>query len=206
MIHQRPTALAKPPPPEPDALLAAVFTSASCGAESTSHAVLAHLDVRPEDRVLEIGFGSGRTLARVAARTHRGRVVGVDPSEWSLRHARLRSRRLEASGRVQLHLGRSSDLSVLPEETFDKAYAVHVVYFWRESQEDLAEIRRVLRPGGTLLLGYRPTPAFDGLPAAGPRAPVEEVESRLRGAGFRGVGTVHEGVGARLRAWTRASR
>lgn len=42
---------------------------------------------------------------------------------------------------------------------FDAALAVHVLYFWRDAVEDLAEIRRVLRPDAALVFGYRPDDA-----------------------------------------------
>lgn len=206
MLQQRPTASIRSAPPAPEALLAEVLSSASWGAASTTEAVLAQLDVGSQDRVLEIGFGSGRTLAQVAARASRGHVVGIDASEWSLRHARLRVRRLVASGRVRLQLGRSSDLSEYPDAAFDKAYAAHVVYFWSESEGDLVEIRRVLRPGGSLLLGYRPAPQRAQQAGAGAYAPVPEVEGSLQRAGFRQIRTLQRGVGPRLRAWTHACR
>lgn len=204
MTCLQPTSMARTPPAS-DGVLAEAFAAASFGAESTTREVLRHLDVKPEDRVLEIGFGSGRTLLQVAARAHRGRVVGVDSSEWSLRHARLRTRRLEASGRVQLRVGSSADLSALEEASFDKVYAVHVVYFWREEMGDLAEIRRVLRPGGRLLLGYRPA-ASPSVAASTACAPVPDVEAALRRADFRSVDSTCRGLGPRLRAWTWASR
>ena len=45
------------------------------------------LDVQPEDRVLEVGFGPGVAIELLAARASRGRVAGVDPSDVMVRQA-----------------------------------------------------------------------------------------------------------------------
>ena len=52
--------------------------------------VVSLLDVRPGDRVLEIGFGPGLALAELSRRVGpTGRVYGIDHSEVMLRHARF---------------------------------------------------------------------------------------------------------------------
>jgi SAM-dependent methyltransferase len=186
----------------PDAaLLGRVVTQARADdPASVARAVLDALAVDAADSVLELGCGSGRALRDVAARVQRGFAAGVDPSELMVRHARWRNRRYVESGRVAIALGDSGDLSAFPDGRFDKAYGVHVVYFWRTPRRDLAEVARVLRPGGRLLLGYCPD-----VPGAAPgptRAPVTRVEAWLREAGYADVAT---SVGERL-AWTRASR
>ncbi|MEE8580905.1 MAG: class I SAM-dependent methyltransferase, partial [Myxococcota bacterium] len=113
------------------------------------------LALEPSDAVLELGFGHGRTLLQVAGRTRQGFVAGVDPSEVMLRHARMRNGRYIDQGRLVLHLGESAHIPY-PDDRFDKAFAVHVLYFWSDPRDDLREIHRVLRSGGLLLLGFRP--------------------------------------------------
>jgi SAM-dependent methyltransferase len=107
--------------------------------------------------VLELGCGSGRLLATVAARLRRGFAAGIDPSALMVRHARMRNRRWIAQGRAEVSAGRSDDLGRFADARFDKVYGTHVVYFWMEPKRDLAEIRRVLRPGGSLVLGFFPS-------------------------------------------------
>jgi SAM-dependent methyltransferase len=113
------------------------------------------LHVRDVDRVLEIGFGHGHTIERAAARAPRGSVVGVDHSEAMLRAASRRCAALMTAGRVELH---RADSAYLPfaNSSFDKALAVHTLYFWQPPAPHLCEIRRVLVPGGRLVLGFRP--------------------------------------------------
>ena len=59
----------------------------------------------PSDQVLEIGFGHGRTIQRLASVVDKGRVCGIDPSESMLNMAVRRNRRAVAAGRVQLRGG-----------------------------------------------------------------------------------------------------
>ena len=162
-------------------LLAAVRArSASCGAERVRRELLKRLAVEPRERVLELGFGSGRLLFAVAARATQGFVAGVEPEEFALRHASRRCERLVREGRVVLLRGTSRDLSAFEAERFDKVYGVHVTYFWDDPLPHLAEARRVLRPGGQLLLGYCPSDP-DG---ARPAVAVDALEQALAAAGF----------------------
>ena len=121
----------------------------------TNQAALARLQLKTDDRLLEIGCGHGWTLAAAAQTVTSGRLVGVDPSEVMLQIAGRRNTSDIRLGRVELIRG-SSDRLPFPDASFDKALAVHTIYFWPEPQRDLAEILRVLVPGGHFVLGYRP--------------------------------------------------
>jgi len=121
-------------------------------------AALKLLHLRETDRVLEIGFGHGHTIERAAERVPRGSVVGVDHSEAMLFAARRRCAALIADGRVELHCGDSAHLP-FADGRFDKALAVHTLYFWQPLAQHMREIRRVLSAGGRLVLAYRPAGA-----------------------------------------------
>jgi SAM-dependent methyltransferase len=190
---------------DPALLGAVVAQSASYDPEQVADAALERLAAGPEDHVLELGCGSGRLLFRLAARARRGRVVGIDPSELMVRHARHRNRSWIGAGRVRVEQGWSRDLSRFADGCFDRVLGVHVVCFWSEPARDLEEIRRVLRPGGGLLLGFRPTPA--GAPEPhdrSARVPIGRVERWLRWAGFALSDTVLCGEPQRPLAWVHA--
>jgi SAM-dependent methyltransferase len=167
-------------------LAAARARSASCGAERVRRALLARLDVAPRDRVLELGVGSGRLLSAVAARAAHGVVAGVEPDEVAYRQARRTCERGLREGRVVLLRTTSLDLSAFADAAFDKVYGVHVAYFWGDPAPHLAEIRRVLRPGGRLVLGY-----CEGEPGEGeePRFRSAVLEGALAASGFGHVRT-----------------
>ena len=122
---------------------------------ATNDAALALLDLEAGDRVLEVGFGHGRTIERAAAVLDHGVVAGIDPSEEMIRMATRRCRRLIDTGRVRLARGDSLHLPY-PDQCFGKAYTIHTIYFWADPERHLRELRRVLRVGGRLVLGFRP--------------------------------------------------
>jgi SAM-dependent methyltransferase len=192
-------------------LLSEVFVqSASYPREHVVRTALDLLDVGPEETILEIGCGSGDLLAQIAARVPRGSAVGVDPSELMLRHARMRNRHWIVRARAELRQAHSADLSVWPDACFDKVLGVHVVYFWDDPRPHLAELRRVLRRGGRLVLGFRPSDGSLGqrsAPAgAAARARIEpaRVVGWLREHGFREIECIRGGDRLRPLVWLRA--
>lgn len=115
---------------------------------------LRRLDVRNTDTILEIGFGTGRLLRKMAKQAREGFVCGVDPSELMLHTAEKRTKKFRKNGHVELKLGKASALP-WADAQFDKAAALHSFQFWENPAHDLAEVRRVLKPGGLLVLVLR---------------------------------------------------
>lgn len=112
------------------------------------------LDVRPDDRVLEIGCGDGKALGHAAERATGGFVAGIDYSDLMAARAAKRNRAMIARGRVQVRQGTVSHLP-FPDSDFVKVLAVNSFYFWPDPEADLREVCRVLRDGGTLLIAVR---------------------------------------------------
>jgi len=150
------------------------------------------LEVKPDDYVLEVGFGPGVALTAVLERASNGFVAGVDTSTPMVHEARARHADAIKRGRLDV---RESDASTLPfaDDTFDKAYATHVIYFWPDQVATVRELRRVLRPSGVLAIGFQerdrmPPQARAGLPEAGATlVDSTDVERILRAAGFTDV-------------------
>lgn len=121
---------------------------------AVNEAALEILELKPTDHVLEVGFGHGATIARVAAAVSGGFVAGVDPSAEMCRMAARRNRRAIESGRVELREA-AAEAIPYPDRSFDSVLAVHTVYFWGSLAAPLQEIARVLKPAGRLVLVHR---------------------------------------------------
>ncbi|MEV4286346.1 methyltransferase domain-containing protein [Nonomuraea bangladeshensis] len=113
------------------------------------------LDVRPTDRVLEVGFGPGVAIAEFAARATRGQVFGIDHSRAMVRRAARRNAAAVRARRVHLTC---APVERLPSfgGPLDAILAVNSVGFWPEPVERLGELRRLLRPSGRIALVSQP--------------------------------------------------
>lgn len=127
---------------------------------------VASLSPRATDRVLELGCGPGHGIDLLARRVPHGTVYGIDWSAAMLTQAYRRNRRAVAAGNVGLY---RADFTALPFATasVDRVLAVNVAYFWRDVPAVLYEVRRVLRPGGVLLLYVTDAASMQGWKFAG---------------------------------------
>jgi len=144
--------------------------------------VLSQLGVKPGDRVLEIGFGPGVDVARTAASG--ASVAGIDPSEVMVRQASRRNAHAIRSGRVDLRRGAMPDLPFV-DRSFDKAYSINSYQFWPSKTRALAELRRVLRPGGLVIIAVQPR--NKGATDVTAKATGEQMMEALSEAGFGAV-------------------
>lgn len=105
------------------------------------------LPIRAGDRVLEVGVGTGLSLPLYPRECH---VTGVDISEPMLDRARLR---LDTLGRDDVDLRRmdARDLT-FPDGCFDHVLAPYVISVVPEPGRVMAEMARVCKPGGTVIV------------------------------------------------------
>jgi ubiquinone/menaquinone biosynthesis C-methylase UbiE len=143
--------------------------------------VLPLLEIGEQDRVLEIGFGSGVDVGRVSEIAARGFVAGIDHSEVMLEQARRRNRAAIRAGRVELQLASASRLPY-PEGAFDRVFSINVAQFWGEPAEPIREMRRVLRPGGLVAIAVQPRSLGAARPSA--REIGQKLIKSLRSEGF----------------------
>ena len=148
--------------------------------------VVSLLDVRPTDRVLEIGFGPGVAIAELA-RAGAGHVYGIDHSDVMLRQASKRNAAAIRAGRVTLVNASVDQLPAALDGPFDAVLAVNSLGFWPAPAERLAELRRRLAPGGRVAIVSQPR--CHGATASTSRSAAGEIENLLRSAGFTRLGT-----------------
>jgi arsenite methyltransferase len=119
------------------------------------------LSLNPDDRVLEIGFGGGDLMGKIAAVTVEGRVTGVDFSRDVVDVCSKRFARLIDTGKVDLYCSDAAELPFEPS-TFTKVCTVNTIYFWPDPAGTLSQIHRVLKAGGLVVLCFAPKSEMEG--------------------------------------------
>jgi SAM-dependent methyltransferase len=147
------------------------------------------LEVAPDDRVLEVGFGGGDLLDRVAPLVTEGRLVGVDFSPEMTALCARRFDRFVRTGRLELRCAGVDELPY-PPGAFTKACTVNTIYFWPNPLASLSELWRTLRSGGRLVVAFNPRETAEKLPYTRHGFRLYEpaqVGELLERAGFRDV-------------------
>ena len=153
-------------------------------------ALMAVSGARPGDRILDVGCGTGyfaRMLAEAAGAD--GAVVGIDAAPEMIDHAASRSR---SDSKLSFKVGSAGALD-FPDSSFDVVVCSLTMHHLAHADQlpAIQEMRRVLRPGGTLLIaefqpptghGWRLLLGSTGLTAMGHAVP--HVEGLIAMAGF----------------------
>jgi ubiquinone/menaquinone biosynthesis C-methylase UbiE len=148
---------------------------------------LKRLALTSRDRLLEVGFGGGQFLERALQVV--GSAAGIDHSADMLALTSERNAQAIVAGRLQLIYG---DVHRLPwgAGEFTCAAGLNMFFFVERPLDLLAELHRVLAPGGRLVIV---TADRSGLRRMGPWAPAlrtystDEMRTMLLSAGFQQV-------------------
>lgn len=116
---------------------------------------------QPGGRVIDIGCGSGRTLGPLLKIVGpRGDVMGLDRAKQAIELAQSNHGPAAKAGRLGLVETDAEDGIPFPEQGFDVALCQNVFESVGNKAGVIAEIHRILKPGGRLLLGHHD---FDGI-------------------------------------------
>ncbi len=132
---------------------------------TTNHQAIALLDVQPGEQVLEIGPANGAFAPVIVESAPGVTYAGLDWSPEMVQAATARNQLLVQAGHAQFVQG-SSDAIPFEDAAFDKVLTVHTLYFWEKPEDHLAEIRRVLKPGGLFCLCFGDRAFMENLPFA----------------------------------------
>jgi SAM-dependent methyltransferase len=167
---------------------------------SANEKTLELLAIRPDNHVLEIGFGHGRTLRRAATIASSGLVAGIDVSADMVRTATRWNQEFIREGRVEVQCASSLRIPY-PALSFDRIYATHTLYFWEHPLRHLQEIHRVMKPGARFVLTFGPR-EDEEMVAKFPTTvyrfyTTDEVRSLLEEAGFSSIHLAHHQIASR---------
>ena len=147
------------------------------------------MELKPADRVLEIGYGPGFALEQVCKYLKEGTAIGLDRSETMFQMARRRNQEPILDGRLKLFVGSVEDMGAQHDPSlpgpFNVIYAVNVAMFWREPVEILKTLRTRLADGGQALLTFQPRSGARTDAAA--IVAGEKTAQQMREAGFAEV-------------------
>ncbi len=116
---------------------------------------LAALNAEEGDTILEIGMGNGFFVGDILSKHDSFRYTGCDFSELMVQESKKINAQWISSGQARFVL---SDVASLPfaDASFNKIFTINTIYFWEDEQKVLNEIKRVLQPGGSFIIGLRP--------------------------------------------------
>jgi ubiquinone/menaquinone biosynthesis C-methylase UbiE len=121
----------------------------NCQNQKQYQAVIENISIQTTDTVLDMGFGNGYLIRRLA-KLNPEKIYGIDISQDMLKLVGRKNREKIELGKIQLLL---ADVHNIPLENslIDKAFTVNTVYFWQDVHQVFSEIHRVLKPNGIFL-------------------------------------------------------
>jgi len=110
------------------------------------------MQLRPDERVLDIGCGSGWLCRQIAGLVHGGSVMGIDVSDEMVRRAEQASAGIP---HVSFRVGTAEKIPC-QDASFTRVVSVESAYYWSDPEKGLSEIFRVLAPQGSawILINY----------------------------------------------------
>ena len=105
------------------------------------------------DRILEIGSGTGKLINAMAKLIDNGFIEGLDLSPTMVAVARRKNREHIASGKVKIRQGAFEEIPY-KDSSFDKICSANTIYFWSSPDTVIQKIFRLLKPDGKLVLAF----------------------------------------------------
>jgi sterol 24-C-methyltransferase len=110
--------------------------------------MMADLNIKQGDKVLDIGCGRGRVAAHVA-RVTKAKVTGINIQEDQLKHGRQFAKEKRLEDLLEFQKGDLNDIPFpFPDETFNAIYHIQVFSYSKDLYKLMEELYRILKPGG----------------------------------------------------------
>jgi SAM-dependent methyltransferase len=153
-------------------------------------------ELHPGDVVLDVGCGTGTALRAAAQVVTEGRVIGIDPTPAMLRLAEEQSAGAAEWERIEFLEG-GAECIPLPDASVTVVLAINSIHHWQDWPRGLAEVKRVLAPGGRLWITEEALAGGKFGHGSGPLSDPQYVARCLREIGLvrAAVGTHERGAG-----------
>lgn len=133
------------------------------GNELLNRNTIQKLKLQPDAKVLEIGMGNGKFIPELFQMEESITYYGVDYSELMVAEATQINQGLVQNKKVQF-FHNSADNLPFEDQSIDAIFTVNTIYFWEDATSVLEESKRVLKPGGQMVLGLRPKSQMKNYP------------------------------------------
>lgn len=158
----------------------------NCNNRKQYNAVQKYISLQPKEKVLDIGFGNGCLIKRLYKKYPSSEFHGIDISEDMLHISLKRNASAICKGNMQLSQG---DVAALPFEdnSFDKIYTVNTLYFWKDVNKGMQEIKRIMKEHALFVIVGHYRHYLEKLPMTKfhfKNYSVQEIESLLTLHGF----------------------
>jgi len=121
------------------------------------------LQLKGAESVLEIGHGNGGHIAYLLNQANELKYHGVDISPTMITEAERIN--LDFIGRNSVSFSLTDGLNLpFSNQSFEKVFSVNTLYFWKNPQQYLKEIFRVMKPKGTLVIAFADKMFMESLP------------------------------------------
>jgi cyclopropane fatty-acyl-phospholipid synthase-like methyltransferase len=124
---------------------------------------IAQLELKNNDRVLEIGMANGYFIRQIVEQASGIHYTGLDISEEMVQEATQNHADLVQSEQVRLVCDDVMNVQQW-NQSFDKIFSINTLYFWEHPNEVLQQLKKCLSPQGTLLLCIRPKEVMQQYP------------------------------------------
>jgi SAM-dependent methyltransferase len=108
--------------------------------------MLAQMRFAPDDKILDVGCGTGWLSGLLADRVPAGQVVGMDVADEMVRRAR---KRYADRANMMFVLAGAEDIP-WDDSFFNKVVSIESAYYWPDPATAMGEIHRILQPQGTV--------------------------------------------------------
>jgi len=112
--------------------------------------IIPELDIKQNDRILEIGYGHGLGVNKISS-NYNCFVSGIDFSGLMFKEATKRNKKYIENKTVDLKFGNFLELAIEPNH-YNIVFCVHVIYFWDNLFEPFSKIRAVLKEDGKFFM------------------------------------------------------